>query len=106
MQARPSKFDAALIVPSTTLSPFYMQGNHSFIQIRNCNFWAYELEFFQDFLINLDMKPLMHLVEISIFSLNNVTVRPTKIMNRDNKNRTHFYKIKYLKNQSLQKHFF
>ena len=41
MQARPSKFDAALIVPSTTLSPFYMQGNHSFIQIRNCNSWAY-----------------------------------------------------------------
>jgi len=27
------------------------------------------------------MKPCMHLVEVSIFSLNNVTVRPTKIMN-------------------------
>ena len=39
------------------------------------------LESFQDFLIELDMKPRMHLVEINIFSLNNVTVRLTKIMN-------------------------
>ena len=39
------------------------------------------VESFQDFLIELDMKPRMHLVEISIFSLNNVTVRLTKIMN-------------------------
>ena len=38
-------------------------------------------ESFQDFLIKLDMKPRMHLVEISIFSQNNVTVRLTKIMN-------------------------
>ena len=36
------------------------------------------LETFQDFLIELDMKPRMHLVKISIFSLNIVTVRPTK----------------------------
>ena len=86
MQARPSKFDAALIVPSTTLSPFYMQGNHSFIQIRNCNSWAYELESYQDILINLDMKPRIHVVEISIFSLNNVN----KIMNRADKNWAHF----------------
>ena len=48
------------------------------------------LESFQDFLIELDMKPPMHLVEISIFSLNNVTVRPTKIMNRADKNWAHF----------------
>ena len=39
------------------------------------------VEFFQDFLIDMDMKPHMHLVEIGIFSLNNVTVRLTKIMN-------------------------
>ena len=32
------------------------------------------LEPFQDFLIKLDMKPRMHLVEISIFSLNNHSV--------------------------------
>ena len=31
-----------------------------------------QVESFQDFLIKLDMKPLMHLVEIRIFSLNNV----------------------------------
>ena len=34
----------------------------------------------QDFLRNLGMKPHMHLVEISIFSLNHVIVRPTKII--------------------------
>ena len=45
-------------------------------------FWgAYIVDTFQDFLIQMDMKPSMHLVEISIFSLDNVTVRLTKIMN-------------------------
>ena len=39
------------------------------------------LETVQDFLIKLDIKPLMHLLEISIFSLNNDLVRLTKIMN-------------------------
>ena len=39
------------------------------------------LESFQDFLIKLDMEPRMHLVEISMFSLNIVTVRLTKILN-------------------------
>ena len=34
----------------------------------------------QDFLCYLGMKPFMHLVEISIFSLNHVIVRPTKII--------------------------
>ena len=33
-----------------------------------------------DFLIELGMKPCMHLVEISIFSLNHVIIRPTKII--------------------------
>ena len=47
-----------------------------------------------DFLIELGMKPHMHLVEISIFSLNNVTVRPTKIMNRADKNWAHFFENK------------
>ena len=40
-----------------------------------------KLESFQDLLIELDMKPRMHLVEVSIYSLNNVAVRLTKIMN-------------------------
>ena len=39
------------------------------------------LESLQDFLIKLDMKPYMHLVEISLFSLNHVIIRLTKIMN-------------------------
>jgi hypothetical protein len=34
----------------------------------------------QDFLCKLGMKPYMHLVEISIFWLNHVIVRPTKII--------------------------
>ena len=38
------------------------------------------LETLQDFLIKLDIKPLMHLLVISIFSLNNDLVRLTKIM--------------------------
>ena len=48
------------------------------------------LETIQVFLIKLDIKPLMHLLEISILSLNNVIVRLAKIMNRANKNWAHF----------------
>ena len=40
-----------------------------------------KIESVQDFLIKLDMKPCMHLVEISIFLLNHVIIRLTKIMN-------------------------
>ena len=43
------------------------------------------LDTIQDFLRKLGMKPHLHLVKISIFSLNNVIIRPTKIMNRANK---------------------
>ena len=48
--------------------------------MRNVNlFYAdFGLESFQDFLITLDMKQHMHLVEISIFSINNVTIRSIK----------------------------
>ena len=42
---------------------------------------THALESVQDFLIKLDMKPCMHQEEISIFSLNHVILRPTKIMN-------------------------
>ena len=49
------------------------------------------LESVQDFLIKLDMKPCMHLLEISILSLNLVIVTLTKIMNRADKNWAHFY---------------
>ena len=51
---------------------------------------AFRLESVQDFLIKLDIKPQMHLLEISTFSLNNVIVRLTKIMNRADKNWAHF----------------
>jgi hypothetical protein len=42
---------------------------------------ASQLETVQDFLIKLEIKPLMYLLEISIFSLNNDLIRLTKIMN-------------------------
>ena len=48
------------------------------------------LESVQDFLIKLDIKPLMHLSEISTFSLNNVIVRLTEIMKRADKNWANF----------------
>ena len=41
---------------------------------------ASSIDTIQDFVCKLCMKPNMHLVEISIFSLNHVFVRPTKIM--------------------------
>ena len=47
------------------------------------------LQSVQDFLILLDIKPLMHLLEMGTFSLNNVIGRLTKIMNRANKNWAH-----------------
>ena len=48
-----------------------------------CWFWleVSPLECVQDFLIKLDMKPCIHLVEISIFSPNHFIIRLTKIMN-------------------------
>ena len=38
------------------------------------------LDTIQDFLCKLGMKPHMQIVKISIFSLNNVIIRPTKII--------------------------
>ena len=48
------------------------------------------LDTVQYFLIKLGIKPRMHVWEISIFSLNDVIVRHTKIMNRADKNWAHF----------------
>ena len=50
--------------------------------VRNFCTMACALETFQDFLIKLDIKPLIHLLKISVFSLNNDIVRLTKIMNK------------------------
>ena len=49
-----------------------------------------EVETFQDFLIKFGIKSLMHLLEISMFSLNNVILRLTKIMNRADENWAYF----------------
>ena len=62
-----------------------------------CNIYIiYVIDTITDFLIKLGMKPCLHLVKISIFSLNNVTVRPTKIMNRINKKLDTFLENKVL----------
>ena len=55
---------------------------------------ALGIEYVQDFLIKLGIKPRMPLWEISIFILNHVIVGSTKIMNRANKNWAHFLKTK------------
>ena len=49
-----------------------------------------ELDTVQDFLMKLGIKPCMHLLEIGIFSLYYVIIRPTKIMNRADKNWAQF----------------
>ena len=43
------------------------------------------LETVQDFLVKLGIKPLMHLLDITIFSLNNGIVELTKIMSKISK---------------------
>ena len=50
----------------------------------------------QDFFIKLGIKPRMHLWEKSIVALNNVIVRPTKIMNRADKKLGTFLENKVL----------
>ena len=81
------------VIPGHQMSPELQQA----YRLLTRNYWAnwsiyYQviwfflfsnnlLESFPDFLIELDMKPRMHIVETSIFSLNNVTARLTKIMN-------------------------
>ena len=52
--------------------------------------FACPIESVQDFLIKLGIKPLKHILEISTFSLDNVIVRLTNIMNRADKNWAHF----------------
>ena len=48
------------------------------------------LDTVQDFVIKVGIKPRMHPWKINILSLNSVIARPTKIMNRANKNWAHF----------------
>ena len=72
------------------LKTFSSPGNKKTNNKNNKTFLIHTLESVQDFLIKLDIKPLMRLSEISTFSLNNVIVRLTKIMNRADKNWAHF----------------
>ena len=58
---------------------FSFSGWHDY-SISNHGPLPWTVESVQDFLIKLDMKPCMYLVEISIYSLNHVIVRLTKIM--------------------------
>ena len=58
--------------------PFLFLAVYDNIALKGCHGWR--LETVQDFLIKLDIKPCMHQVEISIFSLNNFIRRPTKII--------------------------
>ena len=56
------------------------------LQLHQVMLVTFSLGSVQDFMIKLDIKPLMHLLEMSTFSLNNGIVRLTKIMNRADKN--------------------
>ena len=79
---KPNAYDAGMT---------YFQSSSNFLSM--CFFYVLhrELETVQDFLIKLDIKPLMHLLKISVFSLNDVIIRLTKIRNRADKNWAHFY---------------
>ena len=54
---------------------------HSTKYSRGYDISHYVVDTVQDFLIKLGIKPCVHLWKISIFSLNHIIVRPTKIMN-------------------------
>ena len=61
------------------------------------------LDTFQDFLIAKHMKPHMHILEISVSSLNHVVVTPTKTPKLADKKCAQFCHYKGFKNQSYQK---
>ena len=50
----------------------------------------------QEFVIKVGIKTRMNLLEIGMFSLNHVIFRPTKIMNRADKNWAYFLENKVL----------
>ena len=75
------------------------RGNVTFTQFCQSLGWkgkGGKLDTVQDFLIKLGIKPHVLLWEISNLSLNNVIIRPTKIMNRADKNWAHFLGNKVL----------
>ena len=58
----------------------------------------YLLDTFQDFLIAEHMKPRMHILEISISSLNHVFIRPTETPKLADKKCAQFYHLRCFKN--------
>ena len=54
---------------------------HLYCEYYEINLCKSYLDTVHDFLIKLGIKPHWNILEISIFSLNHVVVRPTKIMN-------------------------
>ena len=68
--------------PSTETMKYTVRYNgHKWRLNYKFHYLAYAIETVQYLLIKLGIKPLMHLLGISIFSLNNDIVRLTKIMN-------------------------
>ena len=61
------------------------------------------LDSFQDFLVSEHMEPRMHLLEISISSLNHVIVRPTKTPKLADKNCAQYFAIFYMSHSFLVK---
>ena len=59
---------------------FFTRFHHKNENIAVFSSGTSKLETVQDFLIKLNINPLMHLLETGIFSLNNDLVRLTKIM--------------------------
>ena len=59
---------------------------------------GYIVDTFQNFLITEHMKPHMHILEISISSLNHVNVRPTKTPKLADKKCAQFYHLRCFKN--------
>ena len=95
---KPSTSQTVLLLLHTTKSQlscrFKFLWRQWYVVVNSRNYIPYTIYFIidtvQDFLIKLGIKSRLHLWEISIFSLNNVIVRPTKIKSRDDKNWVHF----------------
>ena len=95
--------EAGFLDPSEPLLfPYYFSILQSFLPLSHFpSSLRSGLDTIKDFLIKLGIKPRMHLLEIDIFLLYHVTVRPTKIMNRANKYWAHFWFSKNLFFKSL-----
>ena len=74
----------------------FLEARYSGAALDHLSRVASRVDTVQDFLINLGIKPHLHLLEIGIFSLYHVIIRPTKIMNGADKNWAHFQKVKYI----------